>query len=286
MTVYEATLLRLTRKSWITLSAWVDDDLSPWHATLDLRSAVPIGKSNNCWQEKQVIVSCIDRTTITMNQAVRRIVRSAAARKLGYRDVRRLWPNCPGTWPLSRRALLLAGREALLVPLQDGLLNATGRLSRRPADSREKARWGRSWTMHSSQHTRIPAEAWQEGRYDWRHDALELTNGHHIEIQLMKIVVDAFWPLPSDDEDAADPSPPRQLAYTTPYLQLMLQAVEEFGIGTGSRPKKEALVDWFRARHVAGQRVSSNMANYLATFIRPPETQRGGNRKWSGTASP
>ena len=232
-----------------------------------------------------MIASCIDRTTITMSQAVRRIVQSAAAKDLGYHDVRRLWPNCPATWPLTPRALLLAGREALLVPLQDGLLNATGRLSRRPADPREKAHWGRAWVRHSSQHSRIPIEAWQEGRYDWRSNSLELPNGHYVEIQLMKIVVDAFWPLPSD-EDAADPKSPRQLAYTTPYLQLMLQAVEEFRIGTGGRPKKEVLVNWFKERHVAGQRVSAIMANYLATFIRQPETQRGGNRKWSGAEAP
>lgn len=233
-----------------------------------------------------MIVSCIDRTSITMNATVRHIVRSAAAKNLDYHDVRKLWPNCPVGWPLSPRALILAGREALLVPLQDGLLTATGRLSRRPADPRERFHWGRSWIMHSSQHNRIPIEAWQKGRYDWRTDSLELPNGHYIEIQLMKIVVDAFWPLPpADDEETADRQSPRQLAYTTPYLQLMLQAAEEFRIGAGGRPKKEVLVDWFRERHVAGQRVSAIMANYLATFIRPLEHQRGGNRKWSGTTS-
>ena len=140
--------------------------------------------------------------------------------------------------------------------------------------------------MHSSRQSLIPAKAWQKGRYDWRTGSLELPDGHYIEIQLMKIVVDAFWPLPGDDEAATDPASPRQLAYTTPYLQLMLQAVEEFRIGTGGQPKKEALVEWFRQRHVGGQRVSANMAYYLATFVRPPETQRGGNRKWAGTVSP
>jgi hypothetical protein len=246
---------------------------------------LPGDNSNNCWQDIQVIVSCIDRTTITMNQAVRRIVRSAAAKNLGHHDVRRLWPQCPAGWPLSPRALLLAGREALLVPLQDGLLNATGRLSRRPADPREKAHWGRAWVMHSSRHSTIPFKAWRRGRYDWRTDSLELPDGHYIEIQMMKIVVDAFWPLPTDDEASADPASPQQLAYTTPYLQLMLQAAAEFRIGAGGQPKKEVLVDWFRERHVAGQRVSAIMANYLATFIRPLEHQRGGNRKWSGTTS-
>lgn len=221
-----------------------------------------------------------------MDTTVRRIFRCAAAKRLGYREVRRIWPNCPASWRSSPRALLLAGRESLLVSLQDGLLTATGRLSTRPANPRERAHRGRDWVMHSSDHSRIPYEAWKKGRYDWRHDALELADAHYVDIQLMKIVVEAFWPLPCAAVPVAQAEAMPQTAYTTPYLELMCQAIDEFRIGAGGQPKKEALVDWFRARHVAGQQVSMNMAGYLATFVRQPETQRGGNRKWSDVAPP
>ena len=139
--------------------------------------------------------------------------------------------------------------------------------------------------MHSSRHTAIPIEAWHEGQYDWRSDTLEVANGQYVDIQLLKILVEALWP---DLDNPTPIAPARTLqdaVYTTPYLRLMLQAIDDFRIGAGGQPKKDVLVEWFRERHVGGLRVSSNMANYLATFIRPPETQRGGNRKWSSAPS-
>ena len=140
--------------------------------------------------------------------------------------------------------------------------------------------------MHSSRHTAIPIEAWHEGRYDWRNDTLEVADGQYVDIQLLKILVEALWPDLDKPMSMSPTRTPQHAAYTTPYLQLMLQAIDNFQIGASNRPKKDVLVEWFRNRTVGGQPVSAIMANYLATFIRQPETQKGGNRKWSQGATP
>ena len=47
-----------------------------------------------------------------------------------------------------------------------------------------------------------------------------------------------------------------------------------------SQPKKETVVAWFREQTADRQAISDNFARHLATFVRLPESQRGGNRKW------
>ena len=236
-----------------------------------------------------MIVPCVDLTPLPMKAALRQLINCATSKRLGLKDIRLVWPNAPSNWPLGPRALLASAREMLLASLQDGLLNATGRLSRRPANPHERRDWGRSWIMHSSRHSLIPSRAWRDGCYDWHRDALELPDCHYIDIQLLKILVEALWP-DFDAIDAnragADARSSGRTAYGTPYLELMQQAIDEFRLGEGGYPKKEVLAEWFKERHVDGRRVSATMAYYLATFVRQPETQRGGNRKWSGTASP
>ena len=37
---------------------------------------------------------------------------------------------------------------------------------------------------------------------------------------------------------------------------------------------------WFREQTIDHQPLSENFARHLATFVRLPESQRGGNRKW------
>ncbi len=247
------------------------------------------GDVDKSHKEEQVIIPCVDLTPLPMKAALRQLIGCATSKRLGLKDIRMVWPNAPSNWPLGRRALLMTAREMLLGSLQNGLLNATGRLSRRPANPHERRDWGRAWIMHSSRQSLIPAKAWRDGCYDWRRDALELPDCHYIEIQLLKVLVEALWPDFDSIDSArteADARRASEMVHATPYLKLMQQAIDAFRLGEGEEPKKEVLVDWFRARHIAGQQVSSNMARYLATFVRQPETQRGGNRKWSSTSSP
>jgi hypothetical protein len=90
----------------------------------------------------------------------------------------------------------------------------------------------------------------------------------------------AIWPPRSEPEVVPPTGPGASARYTTPYLDLMQRAIDELRISATSQPKKETVVAWFREQTVDHQPISDNFARHLATFVRLPESQRGGNRKW------
>lgn len=77
-----------------------------------------------------------------------------------------------------------------------------------------------------------------------------------------------------DNQEATESS------YTTPYIELMHEAIHQFEIDPDNQPIKETLVEWFLERQIAGQKVSRATAEYLASFVRLPESRTGGNRPW------
>jgi hypothetical protein len=165
-------------------------------------------------------------------------------------------------------------QEQLLVTLRDGDLHATGRYS-----DTATPRWEpgcRRWMMHSGRHTQVLIEDWRAGRYSWEYDSLDLRDGQYIDIQVPRFIVVALWP--PQPEPAADANSLEM--YTTPYLDLMRRAIVELRISARSQPKKEIVVAWFREQTIDHQPLSENFARHLATFVRLPESQRGGNRKW------
>ena len=139
--------------------------------------------------------------------------------------------------------------------------------------------------MHSRCYTRITSDQWMEGTYDWVKGSLDLPNGQFIDVQVPRWIVKAFWP--------PDPKPPPEVgvaeivdaAYTTPYLELMQQAIVELGISAANQPKKNTVMEWFRGRKVGGVPLSENHIGYLASFVRLPHSQKGGNRKWSAASA-
>ena len=72
----------------------------------------------------------------------------------------------------------------------------------------------------------------------------------------------------------------QQPDYSTPYIDLMWQAIDHFKISGENQPIKDTLVEWFRSQEIAGQKVSRTTAEYLASFVRLPESRLGGNRPW------
>jgi hypothetical protein len=68
--------------------------------------------------------------------------------------------------------------------------------------------------------------------------------------------------------------------YSTPYIDLMWQAIDHFKISNDNQPIKDILVDWFLAQEIAGQSVSRATAEYLVSFVRLPISRLGGNRPW------
>jgi hypothetical protein len=82
------------------------------------------------------------------------------------------------------------------------------------------------------------------------------------------------------DENAANDSETLASEYSTPYIDLMWRAIDEFKISAENQPIKDNLVEWFLDQEIAGQKISQVTANYLASFVRLPESRTGGNRPW------
>jgi hypothetical protein len=63
------------------------------------------------------------------------------------------------------------------------------------------------------------------------------------------------------------------------FIALMFKAIEHFGM-PARVPKKQELVAWFTDKAVpGGGTVTKTQAQHLATFVRPPEAMRGGNKR-------
>ena len=95
-------------------------------------------------------------------------------------------------------------------------------------------------------------------------------------------MVKAIWP--DWPEGDAEPAVPQLDApsYTTPYLELMQEAIRHFGLTALHQEKKEVLSDWFRTQRIEGEPVSKNLADAMATLIRLPSAQRGGAKRVLG----
>lgn len=171
--------------------------------------------------------------------------------------------------PPTDRARAVA-RHELLVALRDGDLHATGRLSTTRANRVLPPHT--EWTLHSGHSEPISPAQWRSGEF--RMERLRLIDGEFIDIRVPRFMVRVIWP--------AKAAPALQdNGYSTPYLDLLHAAIAENAITDVHQPKKEYLVDWFRARKIEGETLSDNLASAMATLVRLPSSQRGGaKRSW------
>jgi hypothetical protein len=164
--------------------------------------------------------------------------------------------------------------EQLIVSLRDGDLHAQGRYTE------ERPAWGgpgSGFSLHSGYHTSIRPEQWREARY--LNGTLTSMHWEFIDIRMPRFMVLAIWPA------YVPPSTPRSVdapPYTTPYLALMQEAIERFGLSEERQKKKESLFEWFVSKHVDGKTVSNNLADAMATLIRLPRSQHGGSKRVEG----
>jgi hypothetical protein len=70
------------------------------------------------------------------------------------------------------------------------------------------------------------------------------------------------------------------VTYTTPFLELMLAAIADLNISKTNQLKKEEIVTWFLNQKIDGVKVSKNMAESMASFIRLSESRLGGNKSF------
>lgn len=81
--------------------------------------------------------------------------------------------------------------------------------------------------------------------------------------------------------DASPPAAPPEVAcYTSPFVRLQIDALKHFDIDPDNPPLKKTVTDWLEKEAAArGIELSGRMLESLATSIRPPEAQKGGNKK-------
>jgi hypothetical protein len=158
--------------------------------------------------------------------------------------------------------------EQLLVALRDGDLHAQGRLSttRKPVFEQSNE----PWHLHSGFHEPISPAQWRHGNFNY--DKLTSLEWQFIDIRMPRFMVKTIWPEPASE--TASP-----MAYTTPYLQLMQEAIASFGLSERCQDKKANIVDWLMRKEVDGEPISQNLADAIATLIRLPASQRGGAKR-------
>lgn len=184
-----------------------------------------------------------------------------------------------------RETVEMPARDDLLVALRDGDLRAMGRLSETQTQP-WNARNG-PWGLHSGKHTEIPLEYWIGGQISIHAGRLTYVSGEYIDIQVPLFFLQTLWPTPASETGAStapmeEPAGGKPLPFApTPYLNLLNRTVERFWC-SGSPPtdKKETIVQWLVEQDVGGEPLSRNLAETMATIIRPLEARAGGNRRW------
>ncbi len=170
--------------------------------------------------------------------------------------------------------------DGLLLALRDGYIRATGR---RSTTRREGTADGNDmWRLHATDPTLITTDEWRGGAFDADNLVLTGPTWQYIQIQVPDFMVEAIWPDWPESDAAPAGSSFGAAIYTTPYLELMLEAIRHFGLTALRQEKKEVLSDWFRTQRIEGEPVSKNLADAMATLIRLPSAQRGGAKRVLG----
>jgi len=84
---------------------------------------------------------------------------------------------------------------------------------------------------------------------------------------------------PAEPRGSAPQNSKGSPTYTTPYLEIMHEVIEELGITKENRLLKKELVAPIVAKMKNRVPESKEAAEYMAMFIRPPEAQKGGVKK-------
>ena len=122
------------------------------------------------------------------------------------------------------------------------------------------------------EYSSMPQSIWNDCEIDWDDNCIE-GRSEYTDIRVKMSDLSRLFT--SDDETAVRNIP----SYTTPYLDLMLKAIVDLNISPTYQPTKEVIVSYLKEQM---PELSANLANYMATFIRLPDAQKGGY--WKPTA--
>lgn len=121
-------------------------------------------------------------------------------------------------------------------------------------------------SVNGKEYSAISQSIWNDSEIDWDNNCIE-DKPENSDIRVK--MVDLSELFTSDDEAAVRHIP----SYTTPYLDLMLKAIVDLNISPTYQPTKEIIISYLKEQM---PELSANLANYMATFIRLPDAQKGG----------
>jgi len=170
--------------------------------------------------------------------------------------------------------------------IRDGSIRTTGRMSETKKGPAK--RWeAQQYKQHSKVRTYIDTDFWRTAAVVKSHLGFSTARSNGREYTDILLVVDDCVTHLADevaahqrDTTADNEAVSQQTDYSTPYIDLMWQAIDHFKISSENQPIKDTLVEWFRSQEIGGQKVSRATAEYLASFVRLPESRLGGNRPW------
>jgi len=184
-------------------------------------------------------------------------------------------------------ALELATAKVMSL-VRQGSIRTTGRMSETKKGS--AARWQvQQYKQHSKVRSYIEVEFWRTAIIVKSHLGFQTARVEGREYTDILLVFEDCVKHLADEvaahrDDADVEAVPAEPDYSTPYIDLMWQAIDHFKISSENQPIKDNLVEWFRTHEIEGQKVSRATAEYLASFVRLPASRLGGNRPWKARA--
>lgn len=176
-------------------------------------------------------------------------------------------------------------RWILFRTLRDSRLEAQGRFSDRHERGWRADDWHeQGWQEHSIQRTSIPMGYWEWEGVDWKTDSVKSFHGEFIGVVIEESAFQALFAdqFPKFQDRAAavastsitEPSSTTR-TYTTPYLDLIDEAIRQFGPNGFAREKKQTIVHWLQQHEIEGEKLSAHLAEVMATLLRPPKMKKG-----------
>lgn len=153
----------------------------------------------------------------------------------------------------------------------------------------EEERWSRNELLEvfpstvgdliKFQKVESPSFVCQKGRYSEIATGLHDNHSHKVvEIFIGDLVVPISEKISFEGKSIKQNLVSQDSHYKTPYIDLMFRAIDENGISEKNQGKVDNLTLWFMEQKIDGKNITKTLAQKMATFIRLPESQKGGNK--------
>jgi hypothetical protein len=139
--------------------------------------------------------------------------------------------------------------------IKRGLIRATGRMSEEKQGS--APRWqAQRYKQHSKLRTYVEQQFWENAIFPKSTYFNTARNNGREYTDIMLVIDDCREHLADDIAANREAHKTSTAGYSTPYIELMTQAIGEFEISRENQPIKETLVEWFLSKEISGQKIS------------------------------